>query len=111
MQANAVVNEADNAGAAAKSTARSTQVDDLPSLAEIRGGGGNFDKARRLDDKSLGEAMKGAKDFNMEDGDLKALLKQFKKRITPEEQIEADRRLDEIRRSFPAFGGDQKYGK
>ena len=67
MQATAVAQDTQTTGAPAKATSRAQQVDDLPSLDEIRSGGGNFDKARRLDDKSLGEAMKGAKDFNMED--------------------------------------------
>ena len=38
-------------------------------------------------DKKAGEDLYNKlKDYNMEDGDLKALLKRFKKRITPEEQ-------------------------
>ncbi len=39
---------------------------DLPSLDEIRSGG-TFDRAKRLDDASLAEAMEGAKGLDIED--------------------------------------------
>lgn len=40
--------------------------DDLPSLEEIRDGA-HFQKAKRLDEKSLQEALKGAKELDVED--------------------------------------------
>ena len=55
-----------HAGATLKLTGQRHQTEDLPSLDEIRTGA-NFDKAKGLDNKALDEAIKGARDLNVED--------------------------------------------